>query len=145
MFWTPGTGYDSVQYMNLLLVYTVKSWNKLFTQCHHKKAEIVKFILLQGKTGALLEADSSTGSCTGDNRRSVLATRRCHTARSCSWGIVLSGGGWYSHSRSCLVHARESRAWSTAMTLMFLSYWLLAPIGVNSITDFFGKGRWKAV
>lgn len=47
MLWTPGTGYESVQYKNLLLVHTVKSWNKLYAQCHHQKAEIVKFMLLQ--------------------------------------------------------------------------------------------------
>ena len=47
MFWTPGTGYESVQYKNLLLGYTVKSWNKLYAQCRHQKAEIVKFLLLQ--------------------------------------------------------------------------------------------------
>ena len=98
VFLTPGTGYDNVQYKSLLpAVYKVSHGTSCMLSVITNKLKSSNLSCYRKRQKHLVkQTPSSTGSCTCENRRPVLATWRSLTARSCSWSTVQSRGDWYA-------------------------------------------------
>ena len=96
----------------------------------------IPLVTVQDKS--ILEADSSTGSCTCDNRRPSQPTRRSHTARSCSWGIVQSRRGWYAYGCSLAWHAPGNHVLDAPWW-----HWCLRPTACSKLNLDLKRTTWK--
>ena len=129
MFWTPGTGYESEQYIR---IYSLSIWwspaiqavCSVSSQTSSWNCQI-PLVTVQDKSmfrGRLVNMQGHVRVTTEDQRwRLDAATQRDLFPRY----IVQSRRGWYAYGSSCLARAQESRSLYTMMTLMSLSYCLL--------------------